>query len=66
MATKKGIGMTTNFFQPSLLLMFLDPGSEIWNPGWIKIRIRDPGSATRETRTGPEKRKIKMRKKSEG
>jgi hypothetical protein len=33
--------MTTNFFNPSLLLLFLDPG-------WVKIRIRDkhPGSAT--------------------
>jgi hypothetical protein len=30
-----------NFFHPSLLLLFLDPG-------WVKIRIRDkhPGSAT--------------------
>jgi hypothetical protein len=26
--------MTTNFFHPSLLLRFLDPG-------WVKIRIRD-------------------------
>ncbi len=33
-ATKKG--MTTIFFHPSLLLLFLDPG-------WVKIRIRDPG-----------------------
>ncbi len=33
------------FFQPSLLLLFLDPGRD---PGWEKIRIRDkhPGSAT--------------------
>jgi hypothetical protein len=33
--------MTTNFFHPSLLLLFL-------YPGWVKIRIRDkhPGSAT--------------------
>jgi hypothetical protein len=45
-ATKNS--MTTNFFQPSLLLVFLDPGSEILNPGWVKVRIRDknPGSAT--------------------
>jgi hypothetical protein len=30
------------------LLLFLDPGSEIRDPGWVKIRIRDkhPGSAT--------------------
>jgi hypothetical protein len=32
-ATKKG--MTTHFFHPPLLLLFLDPG-------WVKIRIRDP------------------------
>jgi hypothetical protein len=46
---------TTIFFHPSLLLLFLDPGSEIRDPGagirdpvWVKIRIRDkhPGSAT--------------------
>ncbi len=36
-------GMTSNFFYPSLLLLFLDPGSEIQDPGWVKIRIRDPG-----------------------
>ncbi len=37
--------MTTNFFHPSLLLLFLDPGSEIWDlrSGMDKIRIRDPG-----------------------
>jgi hypothetical protein len=47
-ATKNG--MTTNFFHPSLLLLFLHPGSEIWDQGWVKIRIRDkhPGSATLE------------------
>ncbi len=45
MAQKKG--MTTNF-HPSLLLLFLDPGSEIRDPGWVKIRIRNkhPGSVT--------------------
>jgi hypothetical protein len=31
------------FFHPSLLLLFFDPGSEIRDPGWVKIRIRDPG-----------------------
>jgi hypothetical protein len=38
--------MTTKFFHPSFL--FLDPGSEIRDPRWVKIRIRDkhPGSAT--------------------
>jgi hypothetical protein len=50
-ATKKSL--TTNFFS---LLSFAavfgsgirDPGSEIRDPGWVKIRIRDknPGSAT--------------------
>jgi hypothetical protein len=34
--------MTTNFFHPSLLLLFLDPGSEIRDTGWVKIRISDP------------------------
>jgi hypothetical protein len=40
--------MSTIFFHPSLLLLLLDPGSEIRDPGWVKIRIRDkhPGSAT--------------------
>ncbi len=33
-ATKKG--MTSNFFHPSLLLLFLDPGSGIRDPGWVK------------------------------
>ncbi len=43
-ATKKG--MTTYFFSPfSFVACF---GSEIRDPGWVKIRIRDklPGSAT--------------------
>jgi hypothetical protein len=30
--------MTTNFFHPSLLLLFW-----IQDPGWLKIRIRDLG-----------------------
>jgi hypothetical protein len=34
--------MTTNFFHPSLLLRFLDPGSEIRDPRWVKNQ--DPGS----------------------
>ncbi len=34
--------MTTNFFHPSLLLLVLDPGSEIRDPGWVKNQ--DPGS----------------------
>jgi hypothetical protein len=42
---------TKNFFHLSLLLLFLDPGFEIRDPGWVKIRIRDkhPGSATQCT-----------------
>ncbi len=46
MATKKG--MTTNFFSPLSIIAFLDLGSEVRDPGWVKIRIRDkhPGSAT--------------------
>jgi hypothetical protein len=32
--------MTTNLFHNFLLLLFLDPGSEIRNPGWVQIRIR--------------------------
>jgi hypothetical protein len=43
--------MTTNiFFTPLLCCCFgiWDPGSEIQDPGWVKIRIRDkhPGFAT--------------------
>jgi hypothetical protein len=34
--------MTTNFFSPlSFVAVF---GSGIRDPGWVKIRIRDPGS----------------------
>jgi hypothetical protein len=39
-ATKKG--MTTIFFTPHLLLLFLDLG-------WVKLRIRVPGSRIRNT-----------------
>jgi hypothetical protein len=38
-------GMTSNFFYPSLLLLFLDPGSEIRDPG---SGIRDPRSEIRD------------------
>ncbi len=31
--------MTTIFFHPSLLLLFLDPGSEVRDPGWIRIHL---------------------------
>ncbi len=36
--------MTTNFFHPSLLLLFLDPGSEIRDPGSEMGNNQDPGS----------------------
>jgi hypothetical protein len=45
-ATKKG--KTTNFFHPSLLFLFLDPGSGMGknqDPG-SGIRDKHPGSAT--------------------
>ena len=50
-ATK--IGLTKKIFHPCHLLLFLDPGSEIRDPGWVKIRIWDkhPGSATLGTGT---------------
>jgi hypothetical protein len=41
--------MTPNFFSPlSFVLLFLNPGSGIRDPEWVKIRIRDkhPGSTT--------------------
>ena len=41
MATKKG--MTTNFFHPSLLWRFLDPGSEIQDPGSGMGKNQNPG-----------------------
>ena len=38
--------MTINFFSPLFCCCFWirDSGSEIRDPGWVKIRIRDPGS----------------------
>jgi hypothetical protein len=43
--------LTKKIFHPSLFYLFLDPGSGIRDlgsgirdPGWVKIRIRDPGS----------------------
>ncbi len=42
-------GMTTNFFHPSLLLLFLDPESEIRDPGSGMGKNQDPGSATLPT-----------------
>ncbi len=36
--------MTTNFFHPSLLLLFLDPGSGIRDPGSKMGKNQDPGS----------------------
>ncbi len=40
-ATKKFL---TNFFHPSLFYLFLDPGSEIWDPGSGMGKNQDPGS----------------------
>jgi hypothetical protein len=41
-ATKKCF--TKDCFSPlSKFYLSLDPGSEIRDPGWVKIRIRDPG-----------------------
>ncbi len=39
---------TKKNFPPPLLVLLLNPGSEIRDPGWKKISIRDqhPGSAT--------------------
>jgi hypothetical protein len=48
--------MTSNFFSPlSFVAVF---GSEIRDPGWVKIRIRDkhPGSATLFLTATPEAR----------
>jgi hypothetical protein len=36
--------MTTNFFHPSLLLLFLDPGAGIRDPGSGMGKNQDPGS----------------------
>ncbi len=44
-ATKKG--MTTNFFSSLSFASVLDLGSGIRDPGWVKIRIRDPGCLSR-------------------
>jgi hypothetical protein len=54
-ATKKG--MKTNFFSPlSFVAVFgsgiRDPGYEIRDPGWVKIRIRDSGPTSRIRNTG--------------
>ncbi len=48
LATKNG---RTKNFPPFSLVLLLDPGSGIRDPGWIKIRIRNkhPGSATLHT-----------------
>jgi hypothetical protein len=41
-------GRTTKKFPSPILVLLLDPGFGILDPGWIKIRTRDkhPGSAT--------------------
>jgi hypothetical protein len=40
-ATKNGRKQKN--FSPNLLVLFLDQGFEIRDPGWKKIRIQDPG-----------------------
>jgi hypothetical protein len=40
--TKNGTVRHKKKFPPPLLVLLLDPGSEIRNAGWINIRIRDP------------------------
>ncbi len=44
--------MTTNFFHLSLLLLFLDPGSEIRDPGSGMGKNQDPGSGIRDKHPG--------------
>jgi hypothetical protein len=41
-----------NFFYPSLLLLFLDPGSEIWDLGSGMGKNQDPGSGIRDKYPG--------------
>jgi hypothetical protein len=53
-ATTKG--MTTNFFPPLSFVAVL--GSEIRDPGWVKIRIRDPGETSRIRSTGFDDKKF--------
>ncbi len=47
-SSKNKVWQLIFFLHPCLSLLFLDPGSGIRDPGWVKIRIRDkhPGSAT--------------------
>jgi hypothetical protein len=49
--------MATNFFNPSLLLLFLDPGSEIWDPGSRMGKNQVPGSGITSRIRNTEKRK---------
>ncbi len=44
--------MTKFFFHPSLLLLFLDPGSEIRDPGSGMGKNQDPGSEIRDPGSG--------------
>jgi hypothetical protein len=49
-ATKQG--MTKKIFHPSLLLLILDPGSEIRDPGSGMGKNQDPGSGIRDKHPG--------------
>jgi hypothetical protein len=40
-----------NFFSPLSFIAVFDPGLEIRDPGWIKIRIRDKHPRIRNTGT---------------
>jgi hypothetical protein len=65
-------GGTKIIFPPPLLVLLLDPGSEILHPGWIKkIKIRDNhpdpqhwggGGAPVRSGTGPQLRSFKQEK----
>jgi hypothetical protein len=54
--------MIKKFFHPSLLLLFLDPGSDIRDPGWEKIRIRNTASNNRHFRVFPNNSVLTPRK----
>jgi hypothetical protein len=51
-------GMTTNFFHPSLLFLFLDPGSGTGKKSGSGIRDKHPGFATLFTRGSNTRLKI--------
>ncbi len=50
------------FFHPSLFYLFLDPGSEIRDPGWVKIRIRIRNTAYKRWGNGERPQRMAMDK----